>query len=135
MAVGAMSMWLFNPMFWLWLTGSLQDSTQPSMGPYGLLLLGIILTCVAIGKGISELHRYYQRRTGNTPTIRIIMPWRRSLRGGRSQARETDGRHPVNVLDVIMVVTVVIAVGCFTAWYVFTNPTPPNIGGPGPAKG
>jgi hypothetical protein len=25
-------------------------------------------------------------------------------------------------------------VAAFVAWFVVTNPTPPNIGGPGPAK-
>jgi hypothetical protein len=105
------------------------------MGPYALMLVGITLTCCAIGKGISITHRRYERITGRTPTIRIIMPWRRSLRGGRSMKRETDGRLPVNALDVIMVVSVVLAVISFTLWLVITNPTPPNIGGPGPAKG
>jgi hypothetical protein len=38
------------------------------------------------------------------------------------------------VLDVIMVVSVVLAVASFSTWYVVTNPTPPNVGGPGPAK-
>jgi hypothetical protein len=104
------------------------------MGPYALMLVGITLTCVAIGKGISVIHRRYQRITGRTPTIRIILPWRRSLRGGRSMKRETDGRLPVNALDVIMVITVVLAVISFTLWFTITNPTPPNIGGPGPAK-
>jgi hypothetical protein len=89
---------------------------------------------VAIGKGLSVLNRHYARVTGSTPKVRVIVPWRRSLRGGRSQRRETDGRMPVSVLDVIMVVSVVLAVASFSTWYVVTNPTPPNVGGPGPAK-
>lgn len=134
MAAGGLSMWLLNPMFWLWLTSRTQDGLQPSMGPYGLLLLGIVLTCVAIGKGISVLHRHYEHRTGSTPTIRIVMPWRRSLRGGRSQQRETDGRLPLNVLDVIMTLSVMVAIFSFAAWYLVVQPTPPGIGGSGPAK-
>ena len=127
-------MWFFNPMLWLWLTSKLQSGTQPSMGPYALLLLAIIPTCCAIGRLISMLHRYYERITGSTPTIRVILPWRRSLRGGRSRKRETDGRLPVNVLDVIMVMSVVCAVVSFTTWFLIVDPAPPNIGGPGPAK-
>jgi hypothetical protein len=38
------------------------------------------------------------------------------------------------VLDVVMVITVLVALVAFTAWFVIVNPTPPNIGGPGPAK-
>ena len=50
MAVGGLAMWIANPVLWLWITSSLQEGTQPSMGPYALMLLGIVLTCVAIGK-------------------------------------------------------------------------------------
>lgn len=134
MVLGSLSMWIVNPAIWLWIVSQLQEGTQPRMGPYALMLVGITLTCVAIGKGISVTHRRYERITGRTPTIRVIMPWRRSLRGGRSMKRETDGRLPVNALDVIMVISVVLAVIAFTLWLVIVNPTPPNIGGPGPAK-
>ena len=62
------------------------------------------------------------------------MPWRRSLRGGRSQKRETDGRLPTNALDVIMVLAVVLAVVVFTALVLRREPDAANVGGPGPAK-
>ena len=135
MAVGGLAMWIANPVLWLWITSRLQSGTQASMGPYALLLLGVILTCVAIGKGLSSLNRYYARITGNAPTVRVILPWRRSLRGGRSQNRETDGRMPVSVLDVIMVLSVVLAIVSFSTWYLVVEPTPPGgAGGAGPAK-
>ena len=135
MAIGSLAIWIANPILWLWLTSRLQSgSLNPSMGPYALLLAGIVVTSVAIGKGLSSLNALYGRVTGTTPTVRVILPWRRSLRGGRSQQRETDGTLPVSVLDVIMVISVVIAVASLAAWFVITNPTPPNIGGPGPAK-
>ena len=104
------------------------------MGPYVLMLGGVTLTCVAIGKGISVVHRRYERITGRTPTVRIILPWRRSFRGGRSMKRETDGRLPVNALDVIMVISVALAIISFILWLLITNPPAPGIGGPGPSK-
>lgn len=134
MVVGSLSMWILNPVIWLWITSHLQSGTQPSMGPYALMLLGFTLTCVAIGKGISVIHRHYEHITGRTPTIRVVLPWRRSLRGGRSMKRETDGRLPLNALDVIMTLSVVLAIVSFSVWFLITNPTPPNIGGPGPSK-
>lgn len=134
MGAGGLAMWIANPVLWLWITSQLESGVQPTMGPYVLMLVGIILTCVALGKGVSVLNRYYARITGSTPTVRIVVPWRRSLRGGRSQKRETDGRLPVSVLDVIMVISVILAVLSFSVWYFGTNPTPPNAGGPGPAK-
>jgi hypothetical protein len=136
MAIGSLMLWIGNPLLWVWLTSYLQsDGTRaPTMGPYALLLLGLILGSVAIGKGLAALNRYYERVSGTTPTVHVVLPWRRSLRGGRSRRRETDGRLPLSVLDVVMVISVIIAVSGFVTWLAVTNPTPPNIGGPGPAK-
>jgi hypothetical protein len=133
MILGSLAMWIANPALWLWITAHLQRGIDPQMGPYALMLVGITLTCVLLGKGISIVHRHYERITGTTPTIRLIQPWRRSLRGGRSQKRETDGRREVNALDVIMVISVCLAVITFTTWFVIEKPTPPGVG-PGPAK-
>jgi hypothetical protein len=133
MVFGGFAMWIANPALWLWITAHLQRGIDPQMGPYALMLVGITLTCVAIGKGISIVHRHYERITGTTPTIRLIQPWRRSLRGGRSRRRETDGRREVNAIDVIMVISVCVAVVTFTAWFVIEKPPPPGVG-PGPAK-
>jgi hypothetical protein len=133
MILGSLAMWIANPALWLWITAHLQRGIDPQMGPYALMLVGITLTCVVLGKGISIVHRHYERITGTTPTIRLIQPWRRSLRGGRSQKRETDGRREVNALDVIMVISVCLAVITFTTWFVIEKPTPPGVG-PGPAK-
>jgi hypothetical protein len=133
MIAGSLAMWIANPALWLWITAHLQGGIDPEMGPYALMLVGITLTCVALGKGISVVHRHYERITGTTPTIRVILPWRRSLRGGRSRRRETDGRLPVNALDVIMVVSVCLAVVSFTTWFVIVKPTPPGVTA-GPAK-
>jgi hypothetical protein len=134
MAVGSVAVWVGNPALWLAITARLQTTTQPSMGPYALMLVGITLTAVAFGKGLSWLNRLYGRVSGSTPTIRVLMPWRRSLRGGRSRARETDGRLPVSVLDVVMVISVAIALVVLVVWFVVVKPTPPGIG-PGGAKG
>jgi hypothetical protein len=136
MAAGSLALWIGNPLLWVWLTSHLQsDGTRaPGMGPYGLLILGLIGGSVAIAKGLAALNRWYERATGTSPTVHVILPWRRSLRGGRSQKKETDGRLPLSLLDVVMVLSVMVGVAAFVAWLVITNPTPPNIGGPGPAK-
>lgn len=132
MVLGSVTLWIGSPMFWLWVTSSLQSGTQASMGPYGVLLAGIIATSVLLAKGLAALQRAYARTTGSQ-TVRIIVPWRRSLRGGRDGRRETDGRHPVGVLDVVMVTSVVIAALALVIWFLIVEPAPPGVG-PGPAK-
>jgi hypothetical protein len=126
MALGSVAVWVVNPMVWLLITARLQR-VQPSMGPYLLMLVGITLTSVVLGKGLASLNRAYGNVTGTTPTVHLIAPWRRSLRGGRSRKRETDGRLPVSVLDVVMVISVAIAVVALVVWFFVVQPAPPGI--------
>jgi hypothetical protein len=135
MALGSVSLWVANPLLWFWLTSHLQSQAgQAQMGPYVLLLIGVIFTAVALAKGLAALNRGYGRLIGAEPTVRIIVPWRRSLRDARHGGREDPGRVPVSVLDVVMVLSVLAAVVAFATWYLITDPTPPNVGGPGPSK-
>ena len=126
MATGSIAAWIVNPIVWLWITSRLQ-STQVRMGPYALMLIGMTLTAVVVGKVLVRLNRKYGEVTGTTPTVHVILPWRRSLRGGRSQARETDGRLPVSVLDVVMITSVVIAAIALALWFIIVQPSPPGI--------
>ena len=134
MAAGSVSLWVLNPLLWFWITSHLQErASQAQMGPYVLLLVGVVLTAVALAKGLSVLNRQYARMIGAEPTVRIIVPWRRSLRDARHGGREDAGRLPVSVLDVVMVLSVLAAIVAFAVWYLIVNPAPPNVG-PGPSK-
>jgi hypothetical protein len=104
------------------------------MGPYALLLIGVVLTAVALAKALAALNRRYGRLIGDEPVVRVIAPWRRSLRDARHGGREDGGGVAVSVLDVVMVLSVLAAVVVFAIWYLLTDPTPPNVGGPGPSK-
>src|SRR3954451_3989768 len=135
MLVGALALWIGDPVLWMWVTARLQSGTQASMGPYALMILGILLTAVAIGKLLSRLNHYYERVTGTEPTVRIIVPWRRSVRDARHGGSEDDdARVPVGLLDVMMVIAVVIAVIALVLWFAIVQPAPPLPGGPGGAK-
>src|SRR3954464_2981244 len=134
MLIGALALWIGDPVFWLWITARL-ESTQASMGPYALMLVGITLTAVAIGKGLSRLNRLYAKVTGTTPTVRIVVPWRRSMRDARhGGSTDEDNRVPVGLLEVVMVIAVVIAVCALALWFFIVHPGPPLPGGPGGAK-
>jgi hypothetical protein len=135
MALGSIAMWVLNPLLWLWITSRLQSSAgQAQMGPYLLLLAGVVLTAVVLAKALAALNRSYRGLLGREPVVRVIVPWRRSLRDARHGSGEHAGRAAVSVLDVVMVLSVLAAVVAFTIWYVLVEPTPPNVGGPGPAK-
>jgi hypothetical protein len=111
MAAGSVLLWIGIPVGWLYLASQLTDSSQPSMGPYVLVLVGIPATMIAMGKALAVLDRAYGRVAGTAQRGRVQSPWHRSLRGDRRPAR---GR---SVLDVVMVASVALAVVCFAVWF------------------
>ncbi|HKE77925.1 MAG TPA: hypothetical protein VKB54_01410 [Solirubrobacteraceae bacterium] len=111
MAIGSIVLWLGIPLGWLYLVSRLVNSSQPSMGPYILVLVGIPASMVIVGKLLSKLNRVYGDVTGTTPTGRARTPWLRSMRGERDTAR------PRTVLDVVMIWSVALALVCFAIWF------------------
>ena len=46
MSVAAMLLWVGIPLGWLWIGSQLVDSSQPSMGPYMVVAVGIVASVV-----------------------------------------------------------------------------------------
>ena len=122
MVLGSITLWIGNPAFWLWLTSRLQ-TTQARMGPYALMLAGIITTAIVCAKGLGALDRRYARLKG-TNVIYLHLPWARGL-GGEHEKQ----LRPVTVLDVVMVLSVVVAGIALAAWFVIVNPSPVGLEG------
>src|SRR3954451_12978771 len=102
MPVGSVLLWIGIPVGWLYLVSQLVDSSQPSMGPYVLVLVGIPATMVAVGKVLRVLDSTYGRGIPTAPQVRPRPPWHRSLRGEHRPARAR------SVLDVVMVCSVAL---------------------------
>jgi hypothetical protein len=111
MAVGSILLWLGIPVGWLYLVSRMVSSSQPSMGPYVLVLVGIPASMVVVGKVLAKLNRAYGQLTDTTPTGRVRNPWLKSLRGERDSGR------PRTILDVVMVWSVALALLCFAIWF------------------
>jgi hypothetical protein len=111
MAIGSISMWIAVPVGWLYLASRLANGTQATLGLFVLVLVGIPVSMVVIGKGLSSLNRLYGRVTGTTTKVRAQLPWQRSMRGERGTTRQT------TVLDVVMVVSVSLALLVFGFWF------------------
>jgi hypothetical protein len=111
MAIGSILLWLGIPVGWLYLVSRLVSSSEPSMGPYVLVLVGIPVSMIVVGKALSKLNRVYGEITGTTPTVRMRNPWMKSMRGERDSGR------PRTVLDVVMVWSVALALLCFGIWF------------------
>jgi hypothetical protein len=111
MAVGSVVMWLVSPVVWLWIASRMTDSSQPSLGPYLLVLVGMALTAVALGKLLGMVNRTHMRVTGRLHDKREHSTWNRSMRGER---RSTNDR---GVLEQVMAISVSCALVLFGIWF------------------
>jgi hypothetical protein len=112
MAVGSIAMWIAVPVGWLVLASRMQEgSSTPKLGPYLLVLVGIVVSMVVIGKLLAKLNRTYARVLGRRDGHRVQMPWQKSMRGERGSGHQT------TVLDVVMISSVAIAGTAFGLWF------------------
>ncbi len=111
MAVGSVMMWLGLPAGLLYAASRIADSPTPSLGPYLLILLGLPAGMVIIGKALGALDRYQGRVTGLDDGKRQQAVWMKSMRGERERGRRR------SVLDIVMVLSVAIALLLFAIWF------------------
>jgi hypothetical protein len=111
MAVGSVFLWIGIPVGWIYLVSRMVDSSQPSLGPYVLLIFAIPITMAIAGKLLFGLDHVYARVTGQDSEVRFRAPWLKSMRGERNVARR------LTVLEMTMVVSVSIAVVGFAIWF------------------
>ena len=111
MALGGLMLWLGNPVIWLWIGSHTTGSQQGRMGPYMLVALGILVSTVVVALALSRLNRLYESVTGHVQTVRVRLPWMRSLRG------DEDSRPEVTVLDMVLVATALSAILTFAFWF------------------
>jgi hypothetical protein len=113
MILSALMLWLGNPVIWLWIGSQVTTSQQGSFGPYVLVAVGILVSTIAVAIVIARLNRLYEQVSGEAATVRVRLPWLRSLRDERAP----DTR--ITVLDLILVSTAVAGVAAFVVWLLF----------------
>jgi hypothetical protein len=113
MAAGSIVMWVGLPLGLIWLASALTDSSQPSMGPYLLILLGLPVGMFAIGKLLGALDRAHGRITGRLDDRPQRAAWLQSMRDERSAHRRRR-----SVLDTVMIVSVALAMLVGAIWFI-----------------
>ena len=113
MVVGGLMLWFGNPVIWLWIGSQMTETQRASMGPYFVVAIGILGSTIAVAFALARVHRRYQEISGHIPTVRVRLPWMRSVRG------EEDSRPEVTVLDVIVVTTALLGIGAAAFWFLF----------------
>lgn len=111
MALGSILMWVASPVAWLFLASRMTSSSQPSIGPYLLVLVGIVITAVVVGKALGALNRTHMRYTGLDKGRHHHRSWNRSMRDARQSSRER------GVLEPVMAWSVGFAMLAFLVWF------------------
>src|SRR5215210_672595 len=113
MAVGSVLMWVGLPLGLIWLASAITDSSQPTLGPYLLILIGLPVGMFAIGKLLGSLDRMYGRITGRLDDGPQRAVWLQSMRDERGPRRKRR-----SVLDTVMIVSVLAAVVVGAIWFI-----------------
>jgi hypothetical protein len=113
MAIGSIVMWVGLPLGLIWLASSITDSSQPSIGPYLLILIGLPVGMFAIGKLLGALDRMHGRITGRLDDGPQRAAWLQSMRDERGPRRKQR-----SVLDTVMIVSVLAAIVVGAIWFI-----------------
>ena len=111
MAIGSVVLWVGIPVGWLYGASQMVDTSQPTLGPYILIIFGIPITMFLFGKALFTLDRAFEKVTGRTSETDFRPPWLKSMRG------ERDNKRRLTVLEGVMIVSVSIALLCFGIWF------------------
>ena len=111
-AGGSIVMWVGLPLGLIWLASSLTNSSQPSLGPYLLILIGLPIGMVIIGKALGSLDRMHGRITGRADDDRQRAAWLQSMRDERGPKRKQR-----SVLDTVMIISVLLAIVAGAVWF------------------
>ena len=113
MAAGSIVMWVGLPLGLIWLASSLTSSSQPSLGPYLLILIGLPVGMVIIGKALGSLDRLHGRITGRIDDERHRAAWLQSMRDERGTKRKQR-----SVLYTVMIISVLLAIVVGAIWFI-----------------
>jgi hypothetical protein len=111
MAVLSVVMWIGVPLGLIYVASQLADSSNPSAGPYVLVLVGLPIGMAIVGKCLGILDRAHARLTGRIDDTRRPATWMRSMRAERVSTRRA------GVLDRVMIMSVALAILAFGIWF------------------
>jgi hypothetical protein len=113
MAIGSVFLWIGIPALWIYGVSQMVDTTQPQLGPYLAIIVGVPVTMFVFGRVLYRLNQAYESVTGQTSEVRVQLPWHRSMRGERTTGRRT------TVLEFVMIVSVGLCMVAFLVWFFF----------------
>lgn len=107
----ALSLWTVIPLAWLWIGSQLAATQFPTLGPYAVVLAGVVASILAGAWVLGLLNELYLRLTGTHNVVPIRLGWLRSLRDS------SGAQHPPSLLETVIVGSVVIAILAMLVWF------------------
>jgi hypothetical protein len=121
MLLAAFSLWTLIPLGWVYIASKLAKSQFPSMGPYLIVIIGIIATVLIDAWIIGRLNDLYVRVTGSNRLVQSRPGWLKSM-------RDTGPVHnSVTVVEAVMMCSVMLAGLALMIWFFLLAGSPiPN---------
>ncbi len=118
MIVAALSMWTVIPLGWVWIGSRISKTQDPAGGPYMVVLVGIVVSILAVSWLLGRLNRVYVHLTGSNTVAPIRPAWLKSM-------RDSEAARPYpTVLETVIVASVVLAIVAATAWFFWLAGSP-----------
>src|ERR1700750_1611730 len=80
MLLAAFSLWTLIPLGWVYIASKLAHSQFPSIGPYMVVIVGIIVTVLIDAWLIGRLNDLYVRVTGSNRLVQAPPGWLKRIR-------------------------------------------------------
>ena len=117
MMLMALSLWTIVPLIWLWIGSKVAATQFPSLGPYVIVLVGVVATIMFAAWVLGWMNELYLNLTGTHTVDPIRLGWLRSL-------RDSEAQHPPTLLEFVVVGSVLLAATCLLFWFLFFAGSP-----------
>jgi hypothetical protein len=121
MLLAAFSLWTLIPLGWVYIASKLAHSQFPSIGPYMIVIVGIIVSVLVDAWIIGRLNDLYIRVTGSNRLVPARPGWLKSMRDAAPV------RQSVTVVEAVMISSVMLAALALMTWFFLLAGSPiPN---------
>jgi hypothetical protein len=121
MLLAAFSLWTLIPLGWVYIASKLAHSQFPSIGPYMIVIVGIIVTILIDAWLIGRLNDLYVRVTGSNRLVATRPGWLKSMRDAAPI------QNSVTVVEAVMMSSVLLAALALITWFFLLAGSPlPN---------
>jgi hypothetical protein len=124
-ALVSVNMWTGGPVFALWVgsqfegwVGGRAPSTGVSMKAVLVVVVALAVLEMALAQLLTRVGGAYDKLIGRPHKARRTTPWLRSLGGEREKSEL--GKYGVSVVERIGIISVVVCVLAFEAWFFFS---------------